>query len=303
MRSAAAPTVTVALGNNPGGATLGGTLTATVVNGVATYSDLTLSQPGTGYTLTVTDSAIAGSQTTTSITVTAGGNATKVVVTATPVAPVFGQAVTLSATVSVISPGTGVPTGTVTFEEGSTTLGTVTLTDGAAQLSMTPSSAGAETITVAYSGDDQPSSVELPLTIGKAAATLGLSNLSFTYDGSPHAAIVTTNPGGLSGVTVTYAQNGVAVTNPTRAGAYTVTATLDNSNYTATAATGTLLIGQATPTLTWADPANITAGTPLGATQLDAIAAFDGMPLPGVLTYTPPAGTVLPTGSGQMLMV
>ena len=131
-------TVTVALGNNPGGATLGGTLTAPVVNGVATFSDLTLSQPGTGYTLTVTDSGIAGAQTTTAITVTAGSNATKVVVTASPAAPVFGQAVTLDATVSVVSPGTGVPTGTVTFEEGSTTLGTATLIDGVAELSTTP---------------------------------------------------------------------------------------------------------------------------------------------------------------------
>jgi hypothetical protein len=59
----------------------------------------------------------------------------------------------------------------------------------------------------------------------------------------------------------------------------------------------------ATPTLTWADPASITAGTPLGAAQLDAAASFDGAPLPGVFTYSPPAGTVLPTGSGQTLMV
>ena len=76
--AASGGTVTVALGNNPGDATLGGTLTVTVVNGVATFSDLTLSQPGTGYTLTVTDSAIAGAQTTTSITVTAASQATKV---------------------------------------------------------------------------------------------------------------------------------------------------------------------------------------------------------------------------------
>ena len=53
-------TVTVALGNNPGGATLGGTLTEPVVDGVATFSDLTLSEPGTGYTLTVTDSTHRG---------------------------------------------------------------------------------------------------------------------------------------------------------------------------------------------------------------------------------------------------
>ncbi len=299
-------TVTVALGQNPGDATLGGTPTEPVVNGVATFSNLTLSQPGTGYTLTVTDSTIAGAQTTTPITVTAGSNATQVGVTALPAAPVFGQTVTLDATVSVVSPGTGVPTGTVTFEEGSTPLGPpATLTDGVAELSTTPGAAGAETITIAYGGDasDQPSSVEFTLTVGQAAATLGLGNSSFTYNGSPHTAGVTTTPGGLSGVTVTYTQHGVAVTNPTEAGDYTVTATLDNPNYTVPTATGTLVIGQATPTLTWADPWNITVGTPLGAAQLDAIASFDGIPLPGVLTYTPPAGTVLPTGSGQTLMV
>ena len=138
--------------------------------------------------------------------------------TASPAAPVFGQAVTLDATVSVVSPGTGVPTGTVTFEEGSTTLGTAPLINGVAQLSTTPSAAGTETITVAYSGDDQPSSVAFPLTVGQAAATLDLGDLSVTYDGSPHAAVVTTSPAGLSGVTVTYSQNGVAVANPTQAG-------------------------------------------------------------------------------------
>ena len=90
---------------------------------------------------------------------------------------------------------------------------------------------------------------------------------------------------------------------PTQAGNYTVTATLDNPDYTATAVTGTLVIGQATPTITWAVPRAITAGTPLGAAQLDATASFDGVPLPGVLTYSPPAGTVLPAGSGQTLIV
>jgi hypothetical protein len=43
-------------------------------------------------------------------------------------------------------------------------------------------------------------------------------------------------------------------------------------------------------------------GSPLGAAQLDGIASFDGMPLPGVLTYSPAAGTVLPTGD-QVLTV
>jgi hypothetical protein len=206
---ASGSTVKVALGKNPGDAILGGTVTATVVDGIATFSDLTLSQPGTGYTLTVTDSAIQGTLTTTSINVTPGSS----------------------------------------------------------------------------------------------TAILSLSNLSFAYDGSPHSALVTTSPTGLTGVTLTYTQNGVAVTNPTQAGDYTVTATLDNPAFTAPTVTGTLVIGQATPTLTWADPGNITVGDPLGAAQHDAVASFDGMPLPGVLTYSPPAGTVLPAGNGQTLMV
>ena len=44
-------TVTVALANNPGGATLGGTLTVTATNGVATFSGLTLTTAASGYTI------------------------------------------------------------------------------------------------------------------------------------------------------------------------------------------------------------------------------------------------------------
>src|SRR5207253_1993778 len=43
--------VTVALGNNPGGATLSGTTTVVAVDGDATFYDLTLDKTGTGYTL------------------------------------------------------------------------------------------------------------------------------------------------------------------------------------------------------------------------------------------------------------
>ena len=47
-------TVTIAIQNNPGSATLGGTLTVTLVNGVAVFPNLTLSAAGTGYTLRAT---------------------------------------------------------------------------------------------------------------------------------------------------------------------------------------------------------------------------------------------------------
>src|SRR2546427_7070324 len=48
--------VSVALGSNPGGATLGGTTPVTAVSGGATFFDLSLNKTGTAYTLTASAS-------------------------------------------------------------------------------------------------------------------------------------------------------------------------------------------------------------------------------------------------------
>ena len=80
-----------------------------------------------------------------------------------------------------------------------------------------------------------------------AEATLTLSGLAQTYDGTPKAATVTTAPEGLSGVSVTY--NGSA-TVPTDAGSYAVVATLTNANYRTTNVTGTLIINPTSITVT-----------------------------------------------------
>jgi len=61
---------------------------------------------------------------------------------------------------------------------------------------------------------------------------------------------------------------------------------------------GTLMVagsGQQVPTITWGSPAAITYGTALSATQLDATAS-----VPGVLTYAPGAGAVLPAGTATV---
>ena len=50
--------VTIALGNNPGNATLGGTKSVPAAAGVATFSNLTVNRPGTGYTLAVSASGV-----------------------------------------------------------------------------------------------------------------------------------------------------------------------------------------------------------------------------------------------------
>ena len=60
--------------------------------------------------------------------------------------------------------------------------------------------------------------------------------------------------------------------------------------------TSLLTVTQATPTITWANPADITYGTALSTVQLDATAS-----VPGTFTYTPAAGTVLKAGAGQTL--
>ena len=62
-------------------------------------------------------------------------------------------------------------------------------------------------------------------------------------------------------------------------------------------------MGKATPTIGWSTPADITFGTALGATQLNATATFGGPTVPGTFVYTPAAATVLPAGAGQTLSV
>ncbi len=133
-------------------------------------------------------------------------------------------------------------------------------------------------------------------TIAKAPATITLGT-EYTYDGTIKLATVTTNPAGLSGVTVSYTLNGSAVSEPVNAGVYQVAATLTNQNYQAPQASGTLTIHRAVPVISWASPAPITEGTPLGATQLNATASgVGGVSLTGEFVYLPAAGTVLAAG-------
>ncbi len=52
--AAAANSVTVAIGANPAGGTLAGTLTVGAVHGLATFRDLTIDKAGAGYSLSAT---------------------------------------------------------------------------------------------------------------------------------------------------------------------------------------------------------------------------------------------------------
>jgi subtilisin-like proprotein convertase family protein len=63
------------------------------------------------------------------------------------------------------------------------------------------------------------------------------------------------------------------------------------------------IAGQAYPTLTWANPADIIYGTALGASQLNATANYDSTNVSGTFSFSPGAGTVLNAGSGQTIAV
>ena len=52
--------ITLALGANPGGGTLSGTTTKNASGGIATFSDLSINRPGTGYTLTASSTGLSG---------------------------------------------------------------------------------------------------------------------------------------------------------------------------------------------------------------------------------------------------
>jgi alpha-L-arabinofuranosidase len=67
------------------------------------------------------------------------------------------------------------------------------------------------------------------------------------------------------------------------------------TNYTVNLADGILTIGQAAPILTWTYPAPIIYGTALGSNQLDATAN-----VPGILIYSPSAGTILSPGTNML---
>ncbi len=87
-----------------------------------------------------------------SVTINPVGLATTTTLASSANPSVFGQAVTLTATVKPSS-GSGTPTGTVTFYDGSTSLGTATLANKRATLKTTAIPLGSQTITAVYSGD------------------------------------------------------------------------------------------------------------------------------------------------------
>src|SRR5437899_2616309 len=125
--------------------------TVTLVNGSASLVTSTLTTGN--HSLTAVYNGSQNFLTSTSPAVTQVVNSqTTTSLTAPPNPSVIGQAVTLTAVVSPVAPGTGVPTGTVTFRDGATVLATVTLVNGSASFVTSTLAVGSHSLTAAYSG-------------------------------------------------------------------------------------------------------------------------------------------------------
>ena len=141
------PTGTVKI--TDGGATIGtytlsnGVYALTVTPSTPGYQDITAKYSGDNSFLTTTGTVPQNVD---------QGN-TKTVLTSTPNPSVVGQSVTFTAAVTAVAPAAGIPTGTVTFMDGTTTLGSGTMTGGAATFALPFPTATAQSISATYNGD------------------------------------------------------------------------------------------------------------------------------------------------------
>ncbi|HVD99842.1 MAG TPA: MBG domain-containing protein [Cytophagaceae bacterium] len=110
--------------------------------------------------------------------------------------------------------------------------------------STAPTAIGSYTVNGTINDVNYQGTVSGTLVITQGNATVTLSGLSATYDGSAKAVTVVTSPSGLS-FSVTY--NGSS-TLPINAGTYTVVATINDSQYQGSA-TSTLVISKASATI------------------------------------------------------
>ncbi len=241
------------------------------------------------------DLVVSQSSTTTTLTSSANPSAT-------------GSSVTFTATVAAVSPGSGTPTGSVTFmADGTTITGSpVTLnSSGGATITTSTLTAGAHSITAVYSGDTNftTSTGTLTQTVTSSApAITSASSTTFTAGtagsftvtatGAPTPTLSESSTDTLpSGVTFN-AATGVLSGTPgaTAGGAYTLHFTASNGAGSNATQTFTLTVDQA-PAITSPASTTFTAGTAGTFTVTTT-----GYPIPALTETVTPAGGTLPTG-------
>jgi hypothetical protein len=134
-----------------------------LASGAATFTITSLAAGTHSITASYAGDTTDGASTSNAVSVqvnaaTAPLQATAVTLTANPATAGSGQTITLSAKVAASS-GTSIPTGTVTFQDGSTAIGSSPLAAGAGTLAISTLSVGTHSLSAVYGGDtaDSPS--------------------------------------------------------------------------------------------------------------------------------------------------
>lgn len=174
-------------------------LAAIAVNasGTATFTSSSLAAG----TYSVTASYSGDASDASSVSPAASLTLTSVVATTTTLASsatsvTTGTSVTLTATVSQAS-GANVPTGTVTFTDGATTLGTGALSSGKATYTTSSLAIGTHSITASYAGDTNDTS-----STSSALSIVVTGVPSFTLSASPTSATIPAGQSATSTVSV-----------------------------------------------------------------------------------------------------
>jgi len=175
-------TVAAASGPTPTGSVtlLDGTTSlgsSALTNGTATFSIATLATGTHSITASYAADATNGASVSNAVSVqvtaaVAQPTATTTTLTASPTTAVSGQSISFTATVAPTA-GTSLPTGMVTFQDGSTAIGTSPLTSGSGALAVSSLSVGTHSLTAIYSGDTAnlaSTSSAITVTITAAAA-------------------------------------------------------------------------------------------------------------------------------------
>jgi Bacterial Ig-like domain (group 3) len=161
--------------------------TASLNGGSATYSTAGLAVGSHAITAQYLGDANFSGNTSPVVSQTVGQAGTTTSVAASPSSSVYGQSVTFTATIGVVAPGAGTPTGSVTFMDGSTTLGTGTLNGtGTASFTTSDLAIGSHAVTAVYGGDGNfttSSSNAASQVVNQASTTttLAASPSSTTY--------------------------------------------------------------------------------------------------------------------------
>jgi hypothetical protein len=146
------------------------------------------------------------------------------------------------------------------------------------------------------------------INVNKAEQTITWADpLDITYgtllDGTQLNATVEGVSGASAAGTLTYSPAAGTLLSAGNNQALTVDAA-ETDNYNAASKTVHINVNKAEQTITWADPLDITYGTLLDGTQLNAtVEGVSGASAAGTLTYSPAAGTLLSAGNNQALTV